>query len=81
MLARFNALSDARSRRLLSSQARMPGSLWALLIVGSIVTIGSMYLFGVKSLVLHALLTGAMSGSVGFVLYLILDMDNPFWGD
>ena len=81
LLARFNELSDARSRRLLHSRARMPGSLWALLIVGSIVTIGSMYLFGVKSFVLHALLTGAMSGSVGFVLYLILDMDNPFWGD
>jgi hypothetical protein len=81
LLSRFNELSDARSRRLLQSQARMPGSLWALLIVGSIVTIGSMYLFGVKSFVLHGLLTGAMSGSVGFVLYLILDMDNPFEGD
>lgn len=81
LLARYNELSDARFRRLLHSRARMPGSLWALLVVGSIVTVGSMYLFGIKSLVLHALLTGAMSGSVGFVLYLILDMDNPFWGD
>ncbi len=80
-LARFNELSDARSRRLLHSRARMPGSLWALLIVGSVVTVGSMYLFSVKSLTIHALLTGAMAGTIGFVLYLILDMDNPFWGD
>ncbi len=81
ILARFNELSDARSRRLLSSRTRLPKLLWALLIVGSIITVGLMYLFGVESLMVHAVLTAAMAGSVGFVLYLILDMDNPFWGD
>lgn len=26
-------------------------------------------------------MTGAMGGSVAFVLFLIYDLDNPFWGD
>lgn len=80
-LTRFNALSDARSHRLLSSRTRLPRTLRALLIVGSVVTVGSMYLFGLESFLSHALKTGAMAGSVAFVLLLIFDLDNPFWGD
>lgn len=81
MLVRFDELTDARAQRLMHSRARMPGSLWTLVLVGSVMTIGSIFLFGVTSLALHALLTAAMSGSVTFILFLVSEMDNPFCGD
>lgn len=80
-LARFDDLSDARTHRLICCRARLPSTLWALLLVGAVVTVGSMYFFGLERFWPHALMTAAMAASVAFVLYVILDLDNPFWGD
>lgn len=80
-LARFNDLSDARTHRVLGSRLRLPGSMWALLIAGGLLTVASMWLFGLASFAAQALMTAALAGSVAFVLYLVADLDNPFWGD
>jgi hypothetical protein len=80
-LARYNDLNDARTHRLLCSRLRLPGTMWAFLLVGGVLNIGSMWLFGMESLAAHALITAALAGSISFVLYLVADLDNPFWGD
>jgi hypothetical protein len=80
VLARFNDLSDARTRRLHRSGLRLPPSLWALLVTNGGLVIGSMWLFGSESFGAHALMTVALAGSIAFILYLIADLDNPFWG-
>jgi len=80
-LARYNDLSDARTHRLIASQLRLPKTMWALLLANGTLTVGSMWLFGLESFAAHALMTGALAGSIAFILYIIADLDNPFWGD
>ncbi len=79
-LARYNDLSDARSRRLSCSLLRLPPSLWVLLLTNGGLVVGSMWIFGLESFSAHALMTTALSGSIAFILFLIADLDNPFWG-
>jgi hypothetical protein len=79
-LARFNDLSDARSHRLYYSLLRLPPSLWVLLFTNGGLVVGSMWIFGLESFWAHALMTVALSGSIAFILFLVADLDNPFWG-
>ena len=79
-LARFDDLSNARSHRLHCSQLRLPPVLWLLLLTNGFLVTASMWLFGLESLLAHALMTVALTGSIAFVLYLIADLDDPFWG-
>jgi hypothetical protein len=79
-LTRFNDLSDSRSQRLHCSLLRLPPSLWVLLMTNGGLVVGSMWIFGLESFSAHALMTVALAGSIGFILFLIADLDNPFWG-
>jgi len=79
-LARFNDLSDARSHRLYCSLLRLPPSLWVLLLTNGGMVVGSMWIFGLESFSAHALMAVALAGSIAFILFLITDLDNPFWG-
>ena len=79
-LARFNDLSDARSQRLHCSLLRLPPSLWVLLLINGGLVVASMWIFGLESFSAHALMTVALAVSIAFVLFLLGDLDNPFWG-
>ena len=59
---------------------RLPPSLWVLLLTNGGLVVGSMWIFGLGSLFAHALMTVALAGSIAFILFLIADLDNPFWG-
>jgi hypothetical protein len=80
VLARFNDFSDARSRRLHCSLLRLPPSLWGLLLTNGFLVVGSMWIFGLESFSAHALMTVALAASIAFMLFLVADLDNPFWG-
>lgn len=80
-LQRFNDLSDARVLRLSAASQRIPAALRILLYVGATALIMSMYLFGVGSFAVHALLTGALAGSLSHLLVLVEDLDHPFAGN
>jgi len=73
-------LSNARSHRLHCSRLRLPPTLWVLLLTNGGLVTASMWLFGLESFWAHALMTVALTGSIAFVLCLIADLDNPFWG-
>jgi hypothetical protein len=79
-LSRFNDLSDARSHRIYCSLLRLPPSLWVLLLTNGGLVVGSMWIFGMESFSAHALMTVALAGSIAFILFLVADLDNPFWG-
>jgi len=80
-LKRFNDLSDARSDRVTSAMARIPFALYLLIYGGAVLVVGSMWLFAVENLVLHAFITSAMAGAVSHVLYVVRDLDDSFSGD
>ncbi len=79
-LARFNDLSDVRNHRLYCGLLRLPPSLWVLLLTNGGLVVGSMWIFGLESFAAHALMTVALAGSIAFILFLVSDLDNPFWG-
>jgi hypothetical protein len=73
-------MTEHRRMRMLQSRKRLPGILWAVLIVGGIVTVGASCFFGVDSLRLHAINTAALTLLVSFMLIAIADIDRPFQG-
>jgi uncharacterized membrane protein (UPF0136 family) len=79
-LMRFNDLSDTRTDRLRASRTHIPFVLWMLLILGAFVVVGSMALFDLPSVRLHALITAALSGAIAHIVYVVYDLDHCFWG-
>jgi Protein of unknown function (DUF4239) len=80
MLTRLNELSDHRRLRLLSVGSKVPPLLWAVLIIGALITVGFSYFLGVEGGRAHALMTAALAAMIALTLYLIFAMNRPFAG-
>ena len=83
-LTALTDLVDQRRGRLLASRHGLPPILWFLLIGGGLVTVGFTYSFGstgTKNLRPQALMTGAFTMMVAFILFLVGALDYPFTGD
>lgn len=80
-ISRFNEACDARTDLIQSSHARLPVTMWMLVVSGGCSTVASMYLFGLERFWPLAVMTASLAGCVSFVLYVIYDLDNPFAGD
>jgi hypothetical protein len=78
---RFNDLITARSRRLDFVEQGVPGVLWTALIIGGVVTIGFAMIFGLRSAVLHTLMTASLAALIGVLLFVSVAIDKPFAGD
>jgi len=78
---RFNDLVTARSTRLDFTEQGVPGVLWAALIVGAVVTIGFVMIFGLRSALLHALMTAGLAALIGVLLFVAIEINHPFAGD
>jgi len=73
--------AELRQTRILNSGSPLPGVLWAVLIIGGVISIGFTYFFGVRRFAAQALMVGALSAIIGLVLVLILTLDLPFTGN
>jgi hypothetical protein len=78
---RFNDLVTARSARLDFTDQGVPGVLWAAIIVGAVVTIGFVMIFGLRSALLHALMTAGLAALIGVLLFVAIAINHPFAGD
>lgn len=79
----FNALSrvnNARDARLGISSARIPSTLWHLIILFSLSLIGGFLFLGIRITPLADVMVAIVAGCVVFLLSVIEDMDNPFQG-
>jgi hypothetical protein len=74
-------VSELRRTRIADSGAELVGVLWAVLIIGGIITVGFTYFFGVRSFAAQALMVSAFAALVGLVLAVIVSLDLPFTGD
>jgi len=81
VLGRFNQLTDLRTSRLSAGRARIPIAMTILLYTGALLTVGSVYLLAFDQLWLHVLVTAALAGAIGHILFLIRDLDDAFAGD
>ncbi len=79
-LAEMSTFTQFRRTRELQSRSQLPAMLWAVLIVGAIVTLGSACLFGVEDLKVHMIQIFFLSFMISLVLVAISNIDQPFRG-
>lgn len=79
-LDRLAALSDSRRVRLLHAEHRMPGLLWAVLLVGAILTLAHAYFFGLRYRRSQAAMVAALAGLLALVLFTVWALDHPYRG-
>jgi hypothetical protein len=80
-LSELTSMTEHRRIRLLQSRQRLPALLWAVLIVGGIVTVGSTCLFGVDNLKLHMVQVFEISFLLSLMLVAIASINRPYQGD
>jgi hypothetical protein len=80
VLSRFNDLTDVRTNRLTASRQRIPLPMRILLFAGAVILVASTYMMVFDPLWIHMTVVGAMSGAVAHILFLIVDLDDPFGG-
>jgi uncharacterized protein DUF4239 len=79
-LNELTTMTEHRRIRLLQSRQRLPPLLWAVLIVGGIVTVGSTCLFGIEDFKLHIVQVFEISFLISLMLIAIAAIDRPFQG-
>jgi len=80
LITELTSMTEHRRIRMLQSRNSLPGILWAVLIVGGIVTIGTSCFFGVDSFRLHAIHTVGLTLIISLMLIAIADISSPFSG-
>jgi hypothetical protein len=80
ILQSLTAVSDGRRDRLADRRAVLPPVLWVVLLSGAASNVGYTYLFGVRSLAVHLIITAALTAMTALLLLVILIMDHPFAG-
>ena len=65
---------------MVEAEEGIPAVLWAVLVLGGIVTVGFTYLFGLENTWSHRLMVAAVAGLIGLVLFTIGALEYPFSG-
>ena len=76
----FNHLIEARRLRLDAVRSGMPAAMWAVVILGALISLGATFMFHVDSLKLHYTMVALLACLMGLVVFLILLYDAPFRG-
>jgi hypothetical protein len=77
--ARTNELLKQRRTRLHTSESAVPLTLWAVVLVGTALTIGTMFVLPPSRF--HLWMLGMVAISTGLVFHLVVAMDRPFAGE
>jgi hypothetical protein len=80
-LSELDELDEARALRLLEVREGLPPILWAVLIVGGMLTVAFTYLFGMEAPRLHMLAVAALTVIVTLIIYTVAVLDFPFNSD
>ncbi|MCX7010792.1 MAG: DUF4239 domain-containing protein [Kiritimatiellaeota bacterium] len=75
----LNETTSQRRMRMLAAEQSVPPILWELLICGGILTVCFMFIFGIERF--RFLMTWALIFLILLILFIICELDNPFWGD
>lgn len=77
----YNGLIELRRQRMEAIKGGVPGVLWLVVLLGAVATIVFSYCFVVESYPLHALLTGVFAAMIGLLVFLLVVLDHPYWGE
>lgn len=79
-ITKLNEFSMARLTRMFHGYESLGIMMWVLLIAGALITIGFTYLFHVKPIWFHAIITASLAGLIAFMLFLIGELDKAYTG-
>jgi uncharacterized protein DUF4239 len=79
-LSELSLLTQRRRTRLLDGKYELPGIFWCVLLVGGVLTIISVSVFGARQLRIHMLQVMSLTLLITLVMLTIADIDKPFQG-
>jgi hypothetical protein len=79
-LKAFNNLLDYRRLRIDAVNSGLSGTMWAVIWMGAIISIGVAYFYKIEDQKLHITLVVLMAGFLAVVLFMITVNDKPFYG-
>ncbi|MEU8757604.1 hypothetical protein [Streptomyces sp. NPDC048659] len=77
-LAQIGYVDDARRGREAAAQERLSPVLWTGLIIGGLLTLAFMFLFGISRSTTHVVMVMGLAGFIAFTVLLIHQLDAPF---
>jgi hypothetical protein len=79
-LRSFNDLVELRRRRLEAVDYAVPATLWSVVLVGAVLSIGASYVFSMESFPVHAIMTGLLAAMISLLVFFIAVTDHPYHG-
>jgi hypothetical protein len=79
-ITKLDRLMNARLSREFYSWEHMSSMMWAILIIGGVITVCFMFLFGLENLRIQMFMTALLSGYLSFMLFLVFSLDHVFQG-
>jgi hypothetical protein len=80
-LRAYNHATEARRMRVDSVDNGLPGIMWVVILVGSVISMASCWFFYVEDRRLHAILVGLLAALISMVIVMTMALDRPFRGD
>jgi len=79
-LKRLNNLAEYRRLRIFAGNDTVPGVVWLVLLIGSVISISYTYFFGMKNIRAQYLIASSLTVTITLILFLIYVLDHPFTG-
>jgi Protein of unknown function (DUF4239) len=73
-------VADSRRTRLIQAHNKLPAPLYLALILGAVMVIAFVFLFGVENQALQITMTAIVAGCIGLLLGVIVEFNSPFQG-
>lgn len=79
-LRAYNNLLDYRRLRIDAVNSGLSATMWAVIWMGAVISIGVAYFFKIEDPKIHIILVVLMAGFLAVVLFMIIVNDKPFYG-
>ncbi len=80
-LSAYNQMIEARRLRLDAVHTRLPGVMWAVIILGAFIGLTATFFFEVKDARLQGIQVLLLATFIGLIIFMILALDRPFRGE
>ena len=81
IFGRLNTFQSVRRSRIQTGLGGLMPVLWGVVVVGAVLNLGMTYLFWMDDQKVHFVMTAVLGATIGMVVYLILALDHPLWGE
>lgn len=78
--ASLRDITDNRRLRLIQADRLPAPTLWLALLLGGLIVIAFVFLFGVEDIVLQLVMTGLVAGCIGLLLGVVVEFGAPYSG-